>query len=92
MPRSIISCPFLLFFKVLIEFVTALLLFYVLVFWLRGMWDLHSRPGIEPTPPALEGKVFNHWTTREVTLFVVNKVVYDIPSMQYLPPIPTLDH
>ena len=26
-------------FKVLIEFVTILLLFYVLAFWPRGMWD-----------------------------------------------------
>ena len=25
--------------KVFIEFVTILLLFYVLVFWSRGMWD-----------------------------------------------------
>ena len=29
-------------FKVFIEFITTLLLFYVLVFWLRGMWDLSS--------------------------------------------------
>ena len=28
------------FFKVFIEFVTILFLFYVLDFWLRGMWDL----------------------------------------------------
>ena len=28
--------------KVFIEFVTILLLFYVLVFWPRGMWDLSS--------------------------------------------------
>ena len=31
-----------IFLKVFIEFVTILLLFYVLVFWLRGMWDLSS--------------------------------------------------
>ena len=43
------------FFKVFIEFVTILLLFYVLVFQPGGMWD--PQPGIEPTPPALEGKV-----------------------------------
>ena len=43
-------------FKVFIEFVTILLLFYVLVFWPQGMWDLPG-PGIEPTPPALEGEV-----------------------------------
>ena len=30
-------------FKVFIEFVTILLLFYVLVFWPRGMWDLSSQ-------------------------------------------------
>ena len=29
-------------FKVFIEFVTILLLFYVLVFWLQGKWDLSS--------------------------------------------------
>ena len=43
------------YFKVFIEFVTILLLFYVLVFWPRGMWD--SWPGMEPMPPALEGEV-----------------------------------
>ena len=29
-------------FKVFIEFVTILHLFYVLVFWPQGMWDLNS--------------------------------------------------
>ena len=28
--------------KVFIEFVTILLLFYLLVFWLQGMWDLST--------------------------------------------------
>ena len=32
-------------FKVFIEFVTTLPLFYVLVFWLRGMWDPRGFPG-----------------------------------------------
>ena len=38
-------------FKVFIEFVTILLLFYVLVFWPHGMWDLSSltRDGTRPT-------------------------------------------
>ena len=45
-------------FKVFIEFVTILLLFYFLVLWPQGVWDLRDhRPGIEPTPPALEGEV-----------------------------------
>ena len=30
------------FFKVFIEFVTMLLLFYILFSWLQGMWDLSS--------------------------------------------------
>ena len=30
-------------FKVFIEFVTMWLLSYVLIFWLRGMWDLSSQ-------------------------------------------------
>ena len=29
-------------FKVFLEFVTILLLVYILVFWLQGMWDLRS--------------------------------------------------
>lgn len=39
------------------EFFRTLLLFYGLVYWPRGMWDLTSQAGIKPTPPALEGKV-----------------------------------
>ena len=41
-------------FKVFIEFVTILLLFYVLVFWPRGMWDLSS--------PTKEGGVLTTGT------------------------------
>ena len=32
-------------FEVLIEFVTILLWFYVLVFWSQGMWDLSPNQG-----------------------------------------------
>ena len=39
------------------EFVTILILFYVLDFWPRGMSDLSSLTGIEPAPLALEGGV-----------------------------------
>ena len=42
-------------FKVFIQFVTILLLFYVLVFWPQGMWN-HSSPS-NLQAPALEGKV-----------------------------------
>ena len=48
-------------FKVFIEFVTILFLFYA--FWPRGMWDL-----IESA--SLHWKVKSHWTTREVPLFL----------------------
>ena len=44
-------------FKVLIEFFTILLRFYVLNSWPKGMWNLIPQPRIEFTPPALEGKV-----------------------------------
>jgi len=44
-------------FKVFIEFVTILLLFYVLVFWLPSMWDLSFLTRVKPAPPALEGEV-----------------------------------
>ena len=43
--------------KVFIEFVTVLLLFYVLVFWLRGMWDLSSLTRDWAAPSTLEGQV-----------------------------------
>ena len=49
--------------KVLIEFVTVLLLFYVwgfvLVwfFWLGGMWGLSSLTRDELAPPAMEGSL-----------------------------------
>ena len=36
---------------------TILFLFYVLAFWLRGMWVLRSQTGIESTPFALEGNI-----------------------------------
>ena len=38
-----------------------LLYYFCFMFWdffgPQGMWDLAPRPGIEPTPTALEGKV-----------------------------------
>ena len=57
-----VSCVFLsIFFKVFIEFVTILCLFYVyvLVFWLLGTWDLSSltRAGTHPTLPLPSWKV-----------------------------------
>ena len=52
-------------FLIFIEFLTVSLLFHVLIFWPRGMWDLSSPARIEPTPHALEESLI-HWTAREI--------------------------
>ena len=53
------------FFKVFIEFVTLRLRLYVLVFFgPKACGILAPRPGIEPTPPALEGEV-DDWTASQ---------------------------
>ena len=44
-------------FKILIEFVTVLLLFYVSGFWQQGMWDLSFLTRDWTWTPALEGEV-----------------------------------
>ena len=59
------------FFKVFTEFVTILLLFPVLVFWLRGMWDLSSRTRDQTHTPCIGRRRLNHWTGREVPTLVV---------------------
>ena len=53
-------------FKVFIEFVTILLLFYVLCFWPWGMWDLSSLTGDRTRTPCIGRRSLNHWTAREV--------------------------
>ena len=55
-------------FKVFIEFVTIFLLFYVLVFWLRGMWDLSSLTRNQTCAPCIRRQNLNHWTAREVPM------------------------
>ena len=52
---------FILFFKVFIEFVKILLLFYISVF-LLAYGILAPWPRIAPVSPALEGWSLNHWT------------------------------
>ena len=44
-------------FQAFVEFVTVSSLIYVLLFWLRGMWNPAPRPRVEPQLPALEGEV-----------------------------------
>ena len=55
-------------FKAFIEFVTILLLLYVLVFWPRGMWDLSSPSRGRTLTPCIGRRSLNHWTTREVPI------------------------
>ena len=45
-----------IFFKVFIECVTTLFLFYVLVFWPQGMWDLCSPTRDQILTLAMEGE------------------------------------
>ena len=54
------------FLKVFIEFVTILLLFYVLDFWLWDMWDLSSPTRDQIHTPCIGRRSLNHWITREV--------------------------
>ena len=51
------------FFKVFIDFVTILLLFYALVFWSWGMWYLFSPTRDQTHIPCIGRSNFNHWTT-----------------------------
>ena len=48
-------------FKVFVEFVTILLLFYVLVFWPGGLWDLIFLTR-DPSHTLCIGRSLNHWT------------------------------
>ena len=54
-------------FKVFTEFVTILLLFYILVFWPHDMWDLGSLTRDQTHTPHTERRSLNHQTPREVT-------------------------
>ena len=36
-----------------------------------SVWNLVAWPGIEPGPPALGAWSLNHWTTREVPLYLI---------------------
>ena len=49
---------FFLKHKVFIEFVTMLLLFYVLFFWPQGMWDLSFLTGADQTRAPFIGRQY----------------------------------
>ena len=52
--------------KVFIEFVTILFLFYALVFWPQGMWNLSSLTRDSTCTLCTGRRRLKHWTTREV--------------------------
>ena len=52
--------------SVLCFVVTVLLLFYVLVFWPRGMWDLCSQIRDQTHTPCTGRRSRYHWTSREI--------------------------
>ena len=62
-------------FKVFIKFSTVLFLFYILVFWPQGMWDLGSPARDWTCTPCIGRWSLNHQTAREVsypyTLYMV---------------------
>ena len=55
------------YFKVFTEFVTILLLFYVLGFWLWGKWDLNSPARGQTCTHCIGRWSLSHWTAREVS-------------------------
>ena len=63
-------------FKVIIEFVKILLLFYVLVFWPQGMWDLSSPTRDQTCVPCIGRQILNHWTAREVPNFLLIQYLF----------------
>ena len=53
-------------FKVFIEFVTILLLFYVLIFWPHALWDTSSAPRDGTRTRCTGRQSLSRWTAREV--------------------------
>ena len=58
-------------FKIFIEFVTILVLFYVLVPWLQGKGDLTSLTRDPTHTPCIGRQSLKHWTAREVPASVI---------------------
>ena len=70
-------------FKVFIDFVTTLLLFFMFwFFWPQGMWDFSSLAR-DQTCILCTGRSRNHWTIREVpqSSFKVNSILLNSPEV-----------
>ena len=62
------------FFKVFIEFVIILLLFFMFCFfWPRGTWYLSSLTRDWTRIPCIGRQSLNHWTAREITMWFLVK-------------------
>ena len=57
-------------FKVFIEFVTVPL-FYILIFWPWGIWDLSTLTRDQARTPCIWRRSLNPWTSREISLHVL---------------------
>ena len=57
-------------FNIFIEFVTILLLFYVLIFWPGSTLDLSSLTRDQTRTPCIGRQSLNHWTTRKVPILI----------------------
>ena len=72
------------------EFVTILLLFYVLFFGATGMWDLSFPTRNQTCTPCIGRQSLNQYTTREVPVFTNFKQVPLLPHQQpYAPHVRT---
>ena len=58
--------------KVFTKFITILLLFYILVFWPPGMYNLSSLTRDWTHKPCSRRRILNHWITREVSVCLAN--------------------
>ena len=69
-PASTLTSFFFLMWSILksVESVILLLLFYVLCFWPRAMWNLSFPTRDRTHVPCIGRSSLNHWTTREVPL------------------------
>ena len=54
-------------FKIFIEFVAILLLFYVLIFWPQGMWDISAWTRDQTHIPCIGRQSLTHWAARETS-------------------------
>ena len=63
-------------FKVSIEFFRILLVFYILVFWWQGMWDLSSRTRNQACTPCNGGWSLKHWTGGEVPQLLLQMDIF----------------